>query len=175
MTDKKRGRGGLQPGRTIAIDTPKREVFVVTPWTDQKRTDFLNALREVPNVGAACRRVHCSRTTVYNLRKEDPTFAAEWDEAIEDGLDELESVAASRAIDKSDLLMIFLLKGYRPEKFRERMDVTSAGQPMQPRITEIVINLPVPGEVADERVQPPEPVEHTPAIPAPIDEPEADA
>jgi hypothetical protein len=43
----------------------------------------------------------------------------QWDEALEDACDILEAEAWKRARDKSDLLLIFLLKAHRPAKYRE--------------------------------------------------------
>ena len=40
----------------------------------------------------------------------------------------LEAVARKRAIIGSDVLLIFLLKGHRPEKYRERYQVEHAGK-----------------------------------------------
>jgi hypothetical protein len=86
---------------------------------------------------------------MYDLRDEDPTFAAEWDNAIEEAADKLEGEAWRRAVEGinkpiyyqgdlvdtvkeySDTLMGLLLKAHRPEKYRDRMDVTSGGQPLK--------------------------------------------
>jgi hypothetical protein len=46
--------------------------------------------------------------------------------ATEDAVDVLEAVARQRAILGSDTLLIFLLKGHRPEKYRERYDLKHA-------------------------------------------------
>jgi hypothetical protein len=72
---------------------------------------------------------------------EDPEFQRLYDEAIEDAMDRLESAARKRAefgverpvfqhgievgtvIDWSDNLLMFLLKGRRPEVFKERSEV----------------------------------------------------
>jgi hypothetical protein len=103
------------------------------PWEDV----FLEAIRQACNVTSACRLAGIGRRTAYNHREQDETFAARWDEAIEEGCDELEAEARRRAKDGvekpvfwrgqrvatvqeySDTLLIFLLKAYRPEKFRE--------------------------------------------------------
>jgi len=75
---------------------------------------------------------------VYRWRAEDKTFAAAWDKAIEIGADLLEEEAMRRAVtgvqrpvfqggrlvghvrDYSDTLLIFLLKGAKPQKYAER-------------------------------------------------------
>jgi hypothetical protein len=60
---------------------------------------FLAALAQVPVVDRACRAVGVSRGTVYKARKADATFAAAWDDALEDGVDCAEEEAFTRAVD----------------------------------------------------------------------------
>jgi CO/xanthine dehydrogenase Mo-binding subunit len=69
-----------------------------------------------------------SRQTAYEWREKDPDFAAKWAQAMESGVDQLEDVARSRAVEKSDRLMEILLKAKRPKEYRERLDVTHAGE-----------------------------------------------
>jgi hypothetical protein len=108
------------------------------PWEDA----FLEAIRQTCNVTSACKQVGIGRRTAYNHREQDEDFAAKWADAVEEGADELEAEAWRRAKDGvekpvfwrgqriatvreySDTLLIFLLKAYRPEKFRETMPDT---------------------------------------------------
>ena len=53
----------------------------------------------------------------------DSEYATKVDQAMEEAVDVLEAVARKRAIVGSDVLLIFLLKGHRPEKYRERHEV----------------------------------------------------
>lgn len=58
--------------------------------------------------------------TVKNFkrwRETDPDFAADWEEAIEEGTDLLEDAAFDRGLKKSDTLAMFMLKARRPDKF----------------------------------------------------------
>lgn len=115
--------------------------------TPEKLTAFLAALAETCNVGRACTAVGISRYTAYKWRKEQPEFAAEWDDAMRAGLLALEDEAHRRAFEGSDrpvffqgrqvsvvreysdTLAIFLLKAHNPEKYREntRMELTGGG------------------------------------------------
>jgi hypothetical protein len=89
------------------------------------------------------------RRTVYDWL-EDKAFKALYDEAHEDALDQLEEEARRRAVDGvleplvsagklvttvkkySDALLITLLKGKRPDTFRERHEYTGKdGKPIQ--------------------------------------------
>lgn len=78
--------------------------------------------------------------SAYRWRESDPDFAAAWDKAKAAGIEALEDEALRRAFegtDKpvfylgaevgtireySDTLAIFLLKGAKPEKYRERTE-----------------------------------------------------
>lgn len=84
--------------------------------------------------------------TAYNWRSENQEFAAQWESAKEAGVDALEDEARRRAFEGtgkpvfhqgiecgtiqeySDTLTIFLLKGARPEKYRERVSTELTGK-----------------------------------------------
>lgn len=110
--------------------------------TPEKRSEFLAALETSGgNVTDAAKTAGFSRRAAYEWREDDAEFAAEWDEAVEAGTDQLEQEARRRAyegVDEpvfyqgaecgtvrkySDTLLIFLLKGRRPEKYRERVQI----------------------------------------------------
>ena len=61
----------------------------------------------------------------YKHREGSEAFAKQWDEAVERGTDTLEDTAMARAMNKSDLLMIFMLKALRPHKYNDKLTVTS--------------------------------------------------
>jgi hypothetical protein len=89
------------------------------PWPAWARP-FLAALRRSGNVVQACRVADIDRTITYDLRARDAEFAAAWEKAKEDAVDWLEEVAYHRAEGGSDLLIIFLLKAARPDKYGDR-------------------------------------------------------
>ncbi len=59
------------------------------------------------------------RSMVYQHKRQDAVFAALWDEALDIAADTLEDEGRKRAFDGSDVLLMFLLKGLRPQKWRE--------------------------------------------------------
>lgn len=75
----------------------------------------------MPVVKRAAMHAQVSRTQAYKTKSKSKAFAAEWQSAIDDGVDNLEQVAYVRAVKSSDLLIMFLLKAHRPEKFRENL------------------------------------------------------
>jgi hypothetical protein len=114
---------------------------VGTKLTAKKREKFLKRLAETANISLSCRLVGISRDGIYDLKAKDAEFATAWLSAIEAGVENLEAEAYRRAhkgVNKpvfyqgvecgkvkeySDTLAIFLLKGAKPEKYRERVDV----------------------------------------------------
>jgi hypothetical protein len=106
----------------------------LTFLTKERREQFLDALRQGCSVSLAARQAGFSRQAAYAARKVDPQFGEAWDDAIETGTDRLEDVAALRAAASSDALLIFLLKGRRPEKFSDRHSLSLGGQPEAPLV-----------------------------------------
>lgn len=107
---------------------------------------FLKELQRTGIVGTACKKAKISRSTAYKTRDEDVDFAAAWDIALDDATDNMEQEAWRRGVkgtvkpvyqgkehvgdirEYSDTLLIFMLKGIRPDKYRERTDVHHSGK-----------------------------------------------
>lgn len=131
--------------------------------TPKKLQQFLDELAESGNVLATAEMLNLDRRALYRLRKEDPEFAHGWDEAMDQAADALEVEARRRAVEGwdepvfyqgiesgmvrkfSDTLLIFLLKGARPEKFRERTSTELSGPGGAPLATAINVYLPANG------------------------------
>ena len=90
------------------------------------RTAFLSALAEGGNVRDACRRLGINRQSLYPWKANDPAFASDWDRALVLGAEALEDEARRRAKNGSDILLMFLLRALKPEKFRDRIVVKSS-------------------------------------------------
>ena len=100
---------------------------------------FLTQLSINGNVSAACDAANISRDLVYDKRKSDPAFAAQWDTALEIACDSLEAEAWRRAVNGvnsaiysqgkyvadevkySDALMQTLLKAHKPDKYADKL------------------------------------------------------
>lgn len=85
------------------------------PW----ERAFLAAYARNGIVLDGCEAAGIRRGVVYDLRKTDPEFAVAMDEAYEAAADELERKALE---SPEPVLKIFMLKGMRPEKYRERFE-----------------------------------------------------
>ena len=89
--------------------------------TPKNREKFLAGLRAGLSVGAAARSAGFGRRTAFEWKAADPDFASGWEDAYESATDGLEDTALARAMEKSDSLLMFLLKARRPEIYRERV------------------------------------------------------
>lgn len=102
----------------VGIKTPVAKPAAQQPAANWKEV-FVAALAKSPNVSAAAKKAKINRQYAYVERGRDADFAAAWDDALEAAIDDLEGTAWQRAKKRSDVLLIFLLKAHRPEKYRE--------------------------------------------------------
>lgn len=125
--------------RADTLDPPNTPQQARTLLTKAK---FLGDFRLCGNVLRSAAAAGIDRRTVYGWLGDDAKFKALHDEALQDALDRLEEEARRRAIDGwmepvvsggtlvthvrkySDTLLIVLLKGKRPDTFRERHEIT---------------------------------------------------
>ena len=114
-----------------------------------KKDALLAALAKTGNISGACRATKTPRNTHYNWLEEDEGYAVASARAIREAGEALEAEAWRRAVrgvkkpvyqqgdlvghiqQYSDVLLIFLMKGAMPEKYRERSDVTISGPPVK--------------------------------------------
>ena len=106
---------------------------------------LLAAFGECVNVRLACKAAGVGRSSHYRWLEQDPAYREAFERAKECAADLMESEAWRRAVEGvdepvgwykgeaggvvrrySDALLIFLLKGIRPEKYRERMEVSGS-------------------------------------------------
>lgn len=124
----------------------------LTKATRQRARElFCEALRLQPNITLAAAAAHMSRQTMYEWRDADEAFAAEWDAALQEGIDLAEAEMWRRGVEgwdepvygrvgkdrdgqvgtvrkHSDAMLTLALKAHRPEKYRERTDVHHTGE-----------------------------------------------
>lgn len=107
---------------------------------------FLVALADVPNVSAACRTAGISRVQAYARKNADPEFAAAWEDALDQSVDDLVGAMYRRAkngvrepvyhngvrcgskLRYSDTLAIFLAKCHRPGVYGDRVAQEHSGE-----------------------------------------------
>jgi len=107
----------------------------------KKKRAFLVAFAELGVITYACRAAQIPRATYYVWMERDERFVMLRNQAEAIAIEKMEAEAHRRAVygvDKpvfyqgarvatmkeySDVLLIFLLKGAKPEKYKERLDV----------------------------------------------------
>lgn len=119
-----------------------------------KKRAFLASYAECGNISTACKAAGIARATYYLWTEHDADFSAAAAQALIEAGDKLEEHARAWATtgvatvkevyerddklelqlvkreesrDISPTLLIFLLKGAKPEKYRERLDVAHSG------------------------------------------------
>ncbi|HET7884269.1 MAG TPA: hypothetical protein VFL55_25505 [Acetobacteraceae bacterium] len=85
--------------------------------TSKKRKAFLDAIEAGGSIQRACQAAGIARSAAYAWRDDDAGFASDWNDAVEQGTDQLEDAARQRALNGSDLLIIFLLRARRPHLY----------------------------------------------------------
>lgn len=115
---------------TVTTQKPTRRV------PDSRIEKFIELLRTTGNVTTSALGAGVSRAAVYNLIERDEAFRQRVDEAKDESVEHLEAIARQRAEKSSDLLLIFLLRALRPEKYREKYQATLSTGP-----TDYVIDI----------------------------------
>lgn len=108
--------------------------------------NFLHFLAHSGSVTYAATRSGIERRTLYRRKANDEAFAAQWDEALQLGIDRLQDNAMQRALDGTERplyrngkqvgsmqqydnkLLQFLLRAHRPEVYADRKQ--SAAPPL---------------------------------------------
>lgn len=88
----------------------------------KKQSAFLAAYSQCGTITKAAEAAEIARQTHYDWMKNDPEYPALFAQAEQEAADALEHAARERALAGSDTLMIFLLKGLKPEKYKERSE-----------------------------------------------------
>lgn len=105
-----------------------------------KKPAFLAAFRATASVVKAAKSVRIARSRHYQWLADDSAYAAAFDKARQEAVQTLEDEAVRRAhegtlepvfyegeqVDQvlkySDSLLMFLLKGWKPDRYRERLE-----------------------------------------------------
>jgi hypothetical protein len=114
--------------------------------SQQKKEAMLAAYLKCGTIFHGCKGAGITRRTHYDWMKADPAYRDAFEDAAEAVADNLEAEAMRRAREGwpepvyyqgevcgsvrkfSDLLLIFMLKALRPDKFRERIDLKHSGK-----------------------------------------------
>lgn len=124
------------------------------PFDKRRREIFLRKLAQNGVVTDACDAANVSSKTVYSLADRNPVFRRQMEDARTKAIDRLEREAFRRAVDGvpdivvsngkvvrhkgkvlfrtvySDRLLAILLRAKKPQEYRDNIDVTSDGKPI---------------------------------------------
>lgn len=92
-----------------------------------KKAAFLAAYAKIGCIWLAAKAANVAARSHYRWVKNDPRYAKAFEEAYAIATTRLEGEAYRRAMKTSDTLLIFLLKGRKPEVYRERFEHTGPG------------------------------------------------
>jgi hypothetical protein len=151
-----------------------------TTRTPERDVLFFEEFARSASVTAACAMAGYARTSVYEWRRADKTFADQWEIAEQESTVRLEEEMYRRAVfgvtktepilykgkvvitkeitEYSDTLAIFLAKARNPEKYREsininvnwRMELEKSGFDPQKVLSDMVANARKQLEIASE-------------------------
>lgn len=101
-----------------------------TRTNEEKKAEFIAAVEKRYTKKVAAKEVGISDKTVDKWAAQDPEFKQAIDNAQKGAEETLESSAYERAMKGDTTLTIFLLKGMRPEKYRDyfKADVSASGE-----------------------------------------------
>jgi hypothetical protein len=89
---------------------------------DSQKKRFIETLSVQGTVYHSAQAAGISRQTAYRWRQDDPDFAWQWDEAIENAVDQVESTIYQQAVGGNTLAAIFYLKAHRPI-YRDKLNI----------------------------------------------------
>lgn len=154
---------GLRTGRLFLFRVVRevREVAKAKANTPALRKKaMLTTFAECGNVTQACKIANIGRTTHYEWMRDDPDYVKAFNDALEQAADRLEQEARRRAVEGtskpvfykgeecgyiqeySDTLLIFLLKGARPEKYRDNIKQEITGN--------LEVGIKLPSDIPDD-------------------------
>ena len=129
--------------KTPRVTNTGRKPGEVVPSENWEK--FFEVLSQTANVTKACKAANVNRVSAYDRKRFDKEFHEKWERAYALGYDVLEEEAQRRAfegctkpvfykgdicgyiLEYSDTLTSLLLKGRKPEIFRDRTEVTMNG------------------------------------------------
>ena len=129
-----------QATRTQTMPTVRPSARVWVP-------KFLAAYRMHGNISAAARQAGVARQKVYERIARSEKFKAAIDDAFAESTEVLEAAAFSRATkDKSDAVLMFLLKARRPQTYK---DIMRTEHTVPPESAPMTFTLKIGREDAD--------------------------
>ncbi len=137
------------PSQLAKADSNKQNELTAIAHAGAWVEGFLTSLARHGTILAASREADVTRARVYQLIDDSPTFAKAVEVAKAEFAELLEQVAIQRAMNGSERLLEFLLKGALPSKYRENAQAVqvNVGQPI---IVDVIESQPIDAQVVDQ-------------------------
>jgi hypothetical protein len=123
--------------------------------THIKKRAFLAAYSRCGSLSRAAKRAGVDRRTHYNWKRADPDYREAFLQATIEAGDSLEDKLMDLAHEGNVTAAIFLLKGLRPEKYKDRNETTfqwdgDPGKLTEPQLEKVIewLEAMAPGQIA---------------------------
>lgn len=107
------------------LDGAPRKRPVPGTFTAEKKTNFLKLYETGLTVAEAARKIGVTPTTIFNHARVDEDFGERYRHAMETNTDVLEDTLHTLARNGNVAALFGTLKARRPERWRDRVDVSN--------------------------------------------------
>jgi hypothetical protein len=115
----------MDPGNgTPPVDVAQTAHDSTVSATTEAQTRFLDAFAELGTVKEAARAAGIGRRTHYFWLETDESYRQRFKDAEQEAADTLLAEARRRALDRSDKLLLEMLRAHMPETFARRLEHT---------------------------------------------------
>lgn len=101
---------------------------------NKNKQDIIEQLRRTPIIEIICKKVGIGRATFYRWRKDDPEFANQIEQSLDEGLSLVSDLAESKlvsAIQNDNLTAIFFwLKAHHPA-YKTKVELSTVSRPKE--------------------------------------------
>ena len=111
----------------------------------EKRALFLQGLRETGVVLRACERADISRQLAYIWRSAYPEFKKQWDDALEDPVDEVEETLLRLARSGQNITATLAYLRHNRHKYREETRIIVSKEDVDQAIEAALVEHQLPG------------------------------
>ena len=105
---------------------------------------FIEQLKKMPIVEAACNKSGVGRATFYRWKKEDPEFAKQAEEALSTGKHMVSDLAESmliNAIKDGDMRGIIFWLKHNKDEYRNRVEISGSINQIREELTEDEVEI----------------------------------
>lgn len=110
------------------------ETNLIKERQDKTKTELVEQLKKTPIIELTCKKVGVGRASFYRWRKDDPEFAGQVEQALDEGLSMISDLAESKliaGIQNDNLTAIFFwLRAHHPA-YKTKVELSTASKPKE--------------------------------------------